>query len=263
MDDVFKALADSSRRQLLDRLHARNGQSLGELGDGLGMTRQAVTKHLSVLVEAGVVTTVRDGRRRLHYLNPVPINEIAQRWIGKYDRGRLIALDDLKRALEEPVSAPQFVYVTYIRTTDRKLWQALTDPAFTQRYWGATFESDWRPGSPMVWHEQGWTSSDPEQVVLESEPYTRLSYAWHTFDPAFADAFGMDPDTVEAWGREVRSKVTFELEVQGEVVKLTVVHDGFQPGSGVLEGISSGWPGILAGLKTLLETGETLPQPVG
>ncbi|MEV3961158.1 metalloregulator ArsR/SmtB family transcription factor [Nocardia sp. NPDC050193] len=263
MDDVFKALADPSRRQLLDRLRERNGQSLAELGKGLDITRQAVTKHLSVLVEADLVTTVRDGRRRLHYLNPVPINEIAQRWIGKYDRDRLTALDDLKRALEEPVSAPQFVYVTYIRTTDRKLWQALTDPAFTQRYWGATFESDWRPGSPIVWHEQGWTSSDPEQVVLEAEPYARLSYAWHTFCPSFAEAFDMDPDEVADWAREPRSKVTFELEPRGEVVKLTVVHDGFEPGSRVLAGISNGWPGILAGLKTLLETGETLPQPVG
>ncbi|GGL05074.1 ArsR/SmtB family transcription factor [Nocardia jinanensis] len=263
MDEVFKALADPSRRQLLDRLHARNGQSLGELGDGLGMSRQAVTKHLVVLAEANLVTAVRDGRRRLHYLNPVPINEIAQRWIGKYDRDRLTALADLKRTLEEPVSAPEFVYVTYIRTTDRKLWQALTDPAFTERYWGAAFESDWRPGSPMVWHQQGWSSSDPEQVVLEAEPYTRLSYTWHTFDPAFAEAFGMDSGEVAAWGQETRSKVTFELEPQGEVVKLTVVHDGFEPGSAVLEGISTGWPNIIASLKTLLETGDTLPQPVG
>ncbi|MGW5386355.1 ArsR/SmtB family transcription factor [Nocardia sp. NPDC003963] len=263
MDDVFKALADPSRRQLLDRLHARNGQSLSELGDGLGISRQAVTKHLAVLAEANLVTAVRAGRHRLHYLNPVPINDIAQRWIGKYDRGRLTALADLKRALEEPVSAPEFVYVTYIRTTDRALWQALTDPAFTGRYWGATFESDWRPGSRMVWHEQGWSSSDPEQVVLEAEPYTRLSYTWHTFDPAFATAFGVAADEVAAWGREARSKVTFELEPQGEVVKLTVVHDGFEPGSAVLKGISTGWPSIVAGLKTLLETGDTLPQPVG
>jgi DNA-binding transcriptional ArsR family regulator len=102
MDDVFKALADASRRQLLDRLHARNGQTLQELCRGLDMTRQAVTKHLALLEAANLVATVRRGREKLHYINPVPINEIAERWIGKYERHRLRALSELKRALEEP-----------------------------------------------------------------------------------------------------------------------------------------------------------------
>ena len=102
MDDVFKALADASRRLLLDRLYARNGQSLGELCDGLEMTRQAVTKHLGILEEAGLVTTVRRGREKLHYLNPVPIREISDRWIAKFERERLDALIDLKRRLETP-----------------------------------------------------------------------------------------------------------------------------------------------------------------
>ncbi len=102
MDDVFKALADASRRQLLDRLHAQNGQTLRELCRGLDMTRQAVTKHLALLEAANLVATVRRGREKLHYINPVPINEIAERWIGKYERHRLRALSELKRALEEP-----------------------------------------------------------------------------------------------------------------------------------------------------------------
>jgi DNA-binding transcriptional ArsR family regulator len=101
MDAVFKALADASRRQLLDRLHAENGQTLGELCRGLGMTRQAVTKHLGILEAANLVATTRRGREKLHYINPVPINEIAERWIGKYERHRLRALSELKRALEE------------------------------------------------------------------------------------------------------------------------------------------------------------------
>ncbi|MCX5661662.1 MAG: metalloregulator ArsR/SmtB family transcription factor [Planctomycetota bacterium] len=101
MDKVFKALADASRRQLLDRLHADNGQTLGQLCEGLAMTRQAVTKHLRLLEEANLVATVKRGREKLHYLNPVPINAIARRWIGKYERGRVDALDDLKNALEE------------------------------------------------------------------------------------------------------------------------------------------------------------------
>lgn len=101
MDAVFRALADPVRRRLLDRLHARNGQTLGELCQGHDMTRQAVMKHLAVLAEANLVVALKRGREKRHYLNPVPIHEIADRWIGKYERGRLRALADLKRSLEE------------------------------------------------------------------------------------------------------------------------------------------------------------------
>ena len=99
-DKVFKALADPGRRLLLDRLHVENGQSLGRLCEHLEMSRQAVTKHLKVLEEASLVVPIRRGREKLHYLNPVPIHEIADRWIGKFERGRLRALADLKRELE-------------------------------------------------------------------------------------------------------------------------------------------------------------------
>jgi DNA-binding transcriptional ArsR family regulator len=99
-DAVFRALADASRRLLLDRLHERNGQTLGELCQGLDMTRQAVMKHLAILEDANLVSTQRQGREKLHFINPVPINEIAERWIGKFDRPRLGALSDLKRTLE-------------------------------------------------------------------------------------------------------------------------------------------------------------------
>ena len=101
MDKVFKALADPTRRKLLDRLHAENGQTLGELCERLAMTRQAVTKHLALLEDANLVATVRRGREKLHYLNPVSIHQIAERWIGKFERGRLQALSDMKKALEE------------------------------------------------------------------------------------------------------------------------------------------------------------------
>jgi DNA-binding transcriptional ArsR family regulator len=100
MDTVFRALADASRRQLLDRLHAENGQTLGGLCEGLAMSRQAVTKHLEILEDANLVATKRQGREKLHFINPVPINDIAERWIGKFERGRLAALADLKRKLE-------------------------------------------------------------------------------------------------------------------------------------------------------------------
>ena len=101
MDEVFKALADPSRRSLLDRLHARNGQTLNDLCDGLAMTRQAVTKHLAILEEASLVTAIRNGRDKLHYLNPVPIHQIGERWIRKFDRAKLVALSELKRRLED------------------------------------------------------------------------------------------------------------------------------------------------------------------
>jgi DNA-binding transcriptional ArsR family regulator len=101
MDEVFRALADHSRRLLLDRLHARNGQTLGELCERLAMTRQAVTKHLRVLEQANLVATLKQGREKLHYINPVPIHEIGERWIRKFERPRLDALGDMKRALEE------------------------------------------------------------------------------------------------------------------------------------------------------------------
>jgi uncharacterized protein YndB with AHSA1/START domain/DNA-binding transcriptional ArsR family regulator len=261
MDEVFRALADPSRRRLLDSLNARNGQSLRELCAGLDMARQSVSKHLAVLAGANLVTTVWQGREKLHYLNAEPINAIADRWINQYDRARVHALADLKTALEqEPMDRPQFVYTTYINTTPQRLWQALTEPAFTRRYWGVTFETDWQPGSTMIWSEGDARRADPEQVVLESEPYRRLSYTWHTFTPEWAKAAGVSDEVLAKIVGEPRSKVTFTIEPRGEMVKLTVVHDDFQPGSTVLESVSGGWPEILSSLKTLLETGAELPS---
>ena len=260
MDEVFKALADASRRRLLDSLNARNGQSLRDLCAGLDMARQSVSKHLAVLEAANLVTTVWRGRQKLHYLNAAPINAIAERWINHYNRERVRALADLRTALEEePMQATAFVYTTFIKTTPQRLWQALTDPAFTRRYWGATFESDWSAGSAMTWSQSGMTITDPAQVVLESRPYRRLAYTWHTFTPEFAETFGLSAEAVARMASERRSKVTFEIEPHGQTVKLTVVHDDFEAGSAVLEGISQGWPAILSSLKTLLETGEALP----
>ncbi|MFE0023926.1 ArsR/SmtB family transcription factor [Amycolatopsis sp. NPDC059021] len=262
MDEVFKALADGSRRALLDSLNAHNGQTLRELCAGLEMARQSVSKHLAVLEAANLVTTVRRGREKLHYLNAEPINALAERWINRYHQARVDALADLKKALEgEPMSKPEFVYTTYIATTPEKLWQALTEPAFTRRYWGPTFETDWKPGSTMAWVEPEFTIADPEQVVLEAEPYTRLSYRWHTFTKEHAETHGLGEEFRAKAAAEPRSKVTFTLEQQGALVKLTVVHDDFEPDSIVLSAVSGGWPQLLSSLKTLLETGETLPTP--
>jgi DNA-binding transcriptional ArsR family regulator/uncharacterized protein YndB with AHSA1/START domain len=261
MDEVFKALADPSRRALLDSLNARNGQTLRELCAGLDMARQSVSKHLAVLEEAGLVATVRRGREKLHYLNAAPVHEVAQRWISRYDRARVQALADLKLALEEtPMDAPTFVYTTYIRTTPQKLWQALTEPAFTRRYWATEFTTDWSVGSPMTWDNHGVLISDPEQVVLEAEPYRQLSYTWHAITPELAKRFGWDEELLARLSGEARSKVTFTIEEAAQVVKLTVVHDGFEPGSSLAEMVSYGWPNVVASLKSLLETGEPLPD---
>jgi uncharacterized protein YndB with AHSA1/START domain len=260
MDEVFRALADTSRRRLLDSLNERNGQSLRELCAGLDMARQSVSKHLAVLEAAELVTTVWRGREKLHYLNAAPINAIAERWINRYDRARVHALADLKTALEqESMGNPEFVYKTYINTTPERLWQALTEPAFTRRYWGVEFESDWRPGSNMTWTESGLTTSDPAQVVLESEPYRRLSYSWHTLTPEFAKAHDLSDEVFDKIAGERRSKVTFDIEPQGQLVKLTVIHDDFDAGSAMVEMVSEGWPALLSSLKTLLETGDALP----
>lgn len=257
--DVFKALADPSRRLLLDRLNARNGQSLRELSEGLDMARQSVSKHLAVLEEANLVTTLRRGREKLHYLNAAPINEIAERWIHSYDQPRLDVLADLKRALEAaPMDTPQFVYTTYIHTTPERLWQALTEPAFTRRWWQTTFETDWVVGSTMTWDNNGIVIADPEQVVLECDPYRRLAYRWHTFTPELNTRLGVDGGTYGALAAERRSRVTFELEPAGETTKLTVVHDDFGPGSIAATMVRNGWPLVLSSLKTFLETGEPL-----
>ncbi|GAA3530251.1 metalloregulator ArsR/SmtB family transcription factor [Nonomuraea rosea] len=261
MDEVFKALADPSRRRLLDSLNERNGQTLRELCARLDMARQSVSKHLAVLESANLVTTAWRGREKLHHLNAVPINAIADRWINQYDRRRAGALAALKTALEEhPMGEHDFVYTTYIKTTPERLWQALTEPAFTERYWGVALESEWTAGSALTWKQGGVTIADPEQVVLESEPGRRLAYTWHTFTPEFAEEAGLSEETRARMAAEPRSRVTFEIEPLGEMVKLTIVHGGFEAGSAVRAAVSGGWPELVAGLKTLLETGQPLPR---
>jgi DNA-binding transcriptional ArsR family regulator/uncharacterized protein YndB with AHSA1/START domain len=268
MDAVFRALSDPARRRLLDRLNRHDGLTLTELRADMGMTRQSVSKHLDVLAEAGLVVTLRRGREKLHFLNAAPINDIADRWIHHYDRARAQALADLKTALEAGAMGTHsdqttFVYTTYIRATPEQVWQGLTEPAFTKRYWGGVeFRSDWRVGSTydVADEDAGLVIGDPAQVVLESDPYRRLAYAWHTFTPEWGARHGKSEAEVARWSSEPRSRVAFDIEHAGPgVVKLTVVHDGFEPGSEILDGVSGGWPAVLAGLKTLLETGTALP----
>ena len=158
-----------------------------------------------------------------------------------------------------------FVYTTYIQETPERVWQGLTDPALMKRYWRhqtagpKTFHSDWKKGSTyeMAHNDVGLVVSGPGQVILESHPPHRLAYTWHTITPEWAAAVGMDEATAAAWRAEARSKVAFDIgDVGHGVVKLTVTHDGFAPGSAVLPAISEGWPAVLASLKTLLERGR-------
>jgi uncharacterized protein YndB with AHSA1/START domain/DNA-binding transcriptional ArsR family regulator len=245
-DAVFRALADPTRRSLLDRLRERSGQTLGELCAPLAMTRQAATQHLGVLEEASLVTTVRDGRRKLHYLNPVPIHELQARWIAPFEQPRLDALQTIRhRAEGVTMTAPDYVYVTYIESTPERVWEALTDADLTASYWGHRNESDWQVGSR--WDHvriDGSGISDVGGFVLESDPPRRLVTSW------------MPPDDERP---EIASRVTFEIEPDGEIVRLTVTHQDL-PTEQDRRDVSHGWPAVLANLKTLLETGHPLPR---
>lgn len=259
MDPVFRALSDPSRRLLLDRLMTDNGQSLRELCVGLEMTRQSVSKHLAVLEEANLITVLWSGREKRHFLNAAPIAEIADRWISRYHEPQVLALTDLKHALETSMDKPDFVYTTYIKTTPERLWQAITDPAFTDRYWGCRFISDWQVGSTYAMEQAGARVEDDEQRILEADPPRRLSYTWHTFSPEWISAVGrhhFPEDELRRAAAEPRSRVTFEIESapDDEFVKLTVVHSDLEPGGVTFSGISQGWPRVLAGLKTLVES---------
>jgi uncharacterized protein YndB with AHSA1/START domain len=246
VEDVFRALSDVSRRQLLDRLFERDGQSLTELASGMAMTRFGVMKHLDILEGAGLVTTSRAGRQKLHYLNPVPIRLVYDRWVSKFAEPWVAAMTGLKAELEaETMAAPKQVYEVYIRTTPQRLWEALTDGAITQQYFHATrAESEWKVGSPVCyWLEDGQPAV--EGTVLEADPPRRLSITWSfRYDPAMA--------------AETPSRVTFEIEQRGPTCLLRTVHDDFPEGSIVPDHVSGGWPFILSNLKSLLETGSPL-----
>ena len=246
-DAVFRALADPTRRALLDRLRERNGQTLGELCGQLTMARQSATQHLGVLEDANLITTVRRGREKLHYLNPVPLWSMQERWIEKFERPRLRALSAIKQRAEESTMAdrPSYVYVTYIESSPERVWEALTDPDLTAQYWGHSNISDWREGSR--WEHRRVDGSDIADVigtVLESLPPRRLMMTF--------DAPGEAPP-------DGPSRVTFDIEPYHEIVRLTVTHENLAD-TDALDAVSAGWPAVCANLKSMLETGHVLPR---
>jgi uncharacterized protein YndB with AHSA1/START domain/DNA-binding transcriptional ArsR family regulator len=262
VDQVFKALADPTRRGLLDELFRRDGQTLTALEERVDMTRFGVMKHLGVLEDAGLVTTMRRGREKLHFLNTVPIRLIHDRWVSKYAEPWAATLSRLKTDLEDnimqtvknvswaegtaPVAAGTAVFEVFIKTTPEQLWKAITDPEQRRKYsFGVETHSDWTPGSD-------YTAGVPDVI-----------------DIAAGKNIEVDPprllvQTFEAlWSEEVKAqgttRVTWEIEPVGSSCRLTVIHDQLPPDADAQ--LYGGWPMILSGLKTLLETGELLDTP--
>jgi uncharacterized protein YndB with AHSA1/START domain/DNA-binding transcriptional ArsR family regulator len=247
VDDVFKALSDPTRRQLLDTLRDRGGLTLTELEAGLGMTRFGVMKHLKVLEAANLVVTRRDGRFKYHYLNALPIQEVADRWMAPYGKPLARFALNLKNTLEGPspmADKPDFVFSTYIRTTPDKLWDALTNPEMTrQYYYGGRVQADLRVGGRFYYLDpRGEVNLDGE--VVEVDPPRKLVT---TFKASWSPPEGQI------------TRVMYEIEPMGEVCRFTVTHFDYEKS---MAGIETGWPIIIAGLKTFLETGKPLNIPM-
>jgi len=246
VDEVFRALADPTRRSLLDELFGEDGQTLSALEERLPMTRFGVMKHLRVLEEAGLVVTKKRGREKLHFLNPVPIRLVHDRWVSKYAEPWAAGLSELKHDIEKE-KVMEKVFEIYIKTTPERLWEAITDSELRSKYsFGVAIASDWTPGSP--YEAKHPRASGPIHVgeIVEVDPPRRLVQS-------------MTALWSEDVKREGASRVTWEVEPVGDSCRLTVTHDELREGaSGELYG---GWPMILSGLKTLLETGETLTTP--
>jgi DNA-binding transcriptional ArsR family regulator len=244
MDEVFRALADPTRRSLLDELFKEDGQTLGALEARLTMSRFGVMKHLRVLEDAGLVVTRRRGREKLHFLNAVPIRLIHDRWVSKYAAPFAAALSDLKTDLEKTMEK---VFEIYIKTTPERLWQAITDPGMRAKYtFGIGVYSDWKDGSSY----EGRTTKAPMAIIEgENVEIDRPRKLVQTYRALWSDDVK----------REGSSRITWEIEQVNDSCKLTVIHDQLRENAN--PELYGGWPQILSGLKTLLETGELLTTP--
>lgn len=251
-DRVFRALADPTRRLLLDTLFEREGQTLGELHQAVeSMTRFGVMKHLRQLEAAGLVVAHKVGREKLHYLNPVPVQLIHDRWVSKYTRPRASALADLKANLEgreeDMAVRPAHVFQVYIKATADQVWDAITKPEFTSRYFfGSRVDTSGEAGTPIRHFAPEGEKLWGDDSILESDKPHRLVHSWRAL---YDDELAAEP----------HSRVTWEIEPQpGGVTKLTVIHDQLDESPKTAASVSGGWMFVLSGLKTLLETGEPL-----
>jgi uncharacterized protein YndB with AHSA1/START domain len=247
VDAVFKALADPTRRSLLDELFARDGQTLSELMERLPMTRFGVMKHLLVLEEAGLVVTKRRGREKLHFLNAIPIRLVHDRWVSKFSQAWAAGLVELKRTLEDRTM--EKIFEIYIKTTPERLWQAITDPDMRAKYtFGVRVEADWEKGS----HYRGLSANAQAPVpifegdILEIDPPHKLV---QSYDACWSDEIKS----------EGTSRVTWEIQQVADSCLLTVTHDQLREGANAE--LYGGWMMVLSGLKTLLESGEQLTTP--
>jgi uncharacterized protein YndB with AHSA1/START domain/DNA-binding transcriptional ArsR family regulator len=243
MDKVFKALADPTRRKLLDELFNSDGQTLSALEKQLPMTRFGVMKHLKLLQKAGLIATRRQGREKLHFLNAVPIRLIHDRWVNKFTLPWVAALSNLKHDLED--RRMKKVFEIYIKTTPARLWKAITDTEMRRRYnFGAVVTSDWTPSSRYEGVGGGNLIFEGEN--LEVDPPRRLVQSFRAL-----------------WGEDVKSEgtsqVTWEIETVGDSCLLKVTHDQLREDANAQ--LYGGWPMVLSGIKTLLETGEMLTTP--
>ena len=241
---MFRALADPTRRSLLDELFREDGQTLTELEARLPMSRFGVMKHLKQLEESGLVVTRRRGREKLHFLNPVPIRLVHDRWVSKYAEPWAAGLSGLKQELERPMEK---VFEIYIKTTPDRLWSAITDPEVRARYnFGAGAYSDWTPGAAVELRVEEPALLLGEGEVLDADPPRRLVHTMLAHFSPEAEAEGT-------------SRVTWEIEPVGDSCRLVVTHDQMREGAN--DQIYGGWPMILSGLKTWLESGELLTTP--
>jgi uncharacterized protein YndB with AHSA1/START domain len=244
MDEVFRALGDPTRRDLLDRLLEKDGQTLQELTARYSISRFGVMKHLQVLEEAGLVVTRRRGREKLHFLNPVPIRLVHDRWVSKFAEPWAEALSDIKQRLEKPMEK---IFEIYIRTTPERLWEAITDRETRANFqFGCEIDSDWDEGSR-------YELSNPKAADLISEGENLVVDPPRRLVQSFVALWD---DNAKAEGT---SRVTWEIEPVGDSCRLTVTHDQLRDDAD--EAIYGGWPMILSGLKTWMETGEVLTTP--
>jgi len=251
-NDIFKALADPSRRTLLDLLHASDGRTLSDLCNHLQMSRFGVMKHLHVLEEAGLVTTRKVGREKLHYLNPVAIRQIYERWVSKFTEpwisGLTLLKTEMESAFELAQNKPRHVNRIAIKSTPEQIWNALTNPSMTSKYWyNGAIRAEWKSGSPYeILNPHGEVQARGKLLIVE--PPRRLVMTWQLL-------------SLSETAHEQPSRLTWEIDPHAQfsgVTLVTVVHDEFEDAPNTSSVLEAGLPVVLSGMKTLLETGSQL-----